>query len=73
MLCSAGVVKIQPQSLLGSGEEDVLVLNMAAILFNGAELFVQIFNMLLIKSDEKCSSGFREKAIAEYKCMDTRI
>ena len=49
MLCSAGVVKIQPQSFLGSGEEDVLLLNMAAILFNGAELFVQIFNMLLIK------------------------
>ena len=53
MLCTAGVVKIQPQSFLGSGEEDVLVflpyMNMAAILFNGAELFVQIVNMLLIE------------------------
>ena len=45
--------EIQPQSFLGSGEEDFLVflphMGMAAILFDGAEPFERICNTLSAK------------------------
>ena len=61
---------IQPQSFLGSrGERFLSVLpymDMAAILFNGAEPFEQIGNIDRkpnVKSVENCSSCFREEDI----------
>ena len=60
--------KIQPQSFLGSGEEDfqefLPYMDIAAILFNCVEPFEQIGNILStegpLKSGENCSSSFRE-------------
>ena len=56
--------KIQPQSFLGSGEEEfqefLPYMDMAAILFNGTKPFEQIGNTLLtethVKSGENRSS-----------------
>ena len=66
------VSKIQPQSFLGSGEEDFLVfspyMGMAAISFNGMEPFEQIVNIpsqqkAHVKSGENCSSSVKEEDI----------
>ena len=61
--------KIQPQTFLGSGEEDfqefLPYMDMLAIFFNCAEPFEQIGNTLSteghVKSGESCSSRFREE------------
>ena len=63
--------KIQPWSFLGSGEEDfyvfLLYMGMAAVLFNGAEPFKQIDNILLTKGPMwnlvKIARGLKEEDI----------
>ena len=63
--------KIQPQSFLGSGEEDfqefLPYMDMAAILFNCGDhlnkLAIPFWQKVHEKSGEKCSSSFREEDI----------
>ena len=60
--------EIQPQSFLSSGEKNVLpYLGMAAILFNGAEAFDQIVNILStedpVENLVKIVCDFREEHV----------
>ena len=61
--------KIQPQSFLGSGEEDfqefLPYMDMAAILFNCAELFEQIGNNL--STEGPCEIVKTAQAVSEKK------